>query len=259
MSVVRTLIGNIKGPKGDTGETGATGPQGTAASVRVGSTTTATYGTPASVTNSGTEEEAVLDFVIPQGAPGEEVTDASDLTLSEITASSASYPTLTAGETLKVAFGKIQKFLSDLRNNFVSKAMMTTSTNVSTAGQYVADAAAIKTLNDNLQSLASDIANNYTDYIKANDYVIRVARVGKMVTVSGVIYGTGTAGYLDLKLPTMAFGDGTILANAIVFMARNQTTGNVIQLRCGGTFSIYREASMTSGEQYSFAFAYCSA
>lgn len=28
MATVKTLIGNIKGPKGDTGETGATGPQG---------------------------------------------------------------------------------------------------------------------------------------------------------------------------------------------------------------------------------------
>lgn len=171
MSVVRTLIGNIKGPKGDTGETGATGPRGQAATVQVGTTTTATYGTPASVTNSGTDEAPVLDFVIPQGAPGEEVTDASDLTLSEITASSASYPTLTAGETLKVAFGKIQKFLSDLRDNFVSKAMMTTSTNVSTAGRYVADAVAIKSLSEDINravtwgSSGNRLTTSLVDYV----------------------------------------------------------------------------------------------
>lgn len=148
MSIVRTLIGNVKGPKGDTGATGATGAQGEAATIQVGTVTTGAYGTNASVTNSGTEQDAVFDFVIPQGQPGEEVTDASNLTLNEITASTASYPTFTVQEQLKGIFGKIQKFLSDLKNNYVSKDMMTTSTNVSTAGEYVADARSIKSLND---------------------------------------------------------------------------------------------------------------
>jgi len=154
MSVVRTLIGNVKGPKGDTGATGATGAQGDAATIQVGTVTTGAYGTNASVTNSGTEQDAVFDFVIPQGKPGEEVTDASNLTLNEITASSANYPTFTVQERLKGIFGKIQKFLSDLKSNYVSKSMMTTSTNIDTGGQAVADAKAIKTLNDALASFS---------------------------------------------------------------------------------------------------------
>lgn len=153
MSVVRTLIGNVKGPKGDTGATGATGAQGDAATIQIGTVTTGAYGTNASVTNSGTEHDAVFDFVIPQGAPGEEVTDASNLTLNEITASSANYPTFTVQERLKGIFGKIQKFLSDLKTNYVSKSMMTTSTNIDTAGQAVADAKAIKSLNDSLANI----------------------------------------------------------------------------------------------------------
>lgn len=155
MSVVRTLIGNVKGPKGDTGATGATGAagaDGAAATIEVGTVTTGAYGTNASVTNSGTESEAVFDFVIPQGAPGEEVTDASNLTLNEITASSANYPTFTVQEQLKGIFGKIQKFLSDLKDKYVSKAMMSTSTNINTPGQAVADAVAIKSLNDALSN-----------------------------------------------------------------------------------------------------------
>lgn len=172
MSVIRTLIGNVKGPKGDTGATGATGAagaDGAAATIRVGTVTTGAYGTNASVNNSGTESEAVLDFVIPQGAPGEEVTDASDLTLNEITASSANYPTFTVQEQLKGIFGKIQKFLSDLKNNYVSKSMMSTSTNIGTSGQAVADAVAIKSLNDALSNFmyselgaSADIANIIT-------------------------------------------------------------------------------------------------
>ena len=65
-----------QGLKGDTGLTGATGPAGpqgpagTAASVTVGSVTTGAPGTAASVSNSGTTSNAVLDFVIPRGADG---------------------------------------------------------------------------------------------------------------------------------------------------------------------------------------------
>lgn len=175
MSVVRTLIGNVKGPKGDTGATGATGAagaDGAAATIEVGTVTTGAYGTNASVTNSGTESEAIFDFVIPQGAPGEEVTDASDLTLNEITASSANYPTFTVQEQLKGIFGKIQKFLSDLKSNYVSKSMMSTSTNIGTPGEAVADAVAIKSLNDALTDtrslIMSGILPDGTDF---NDVV----------------------------------------------------------------------------------------
>ncbi len=52
------------------GATGATGPSGAAALVSVGTVTTAPAGSQASVTNSGTASAAVLNFTIPQGAPG---------------------------------------------------------------------------------------------------------------------------------------------------------------------------------------------
>lgn len=63
-----------QGPKGDTGATGPQGPQGEdgkAATITVGSVTTAQPGTSAAVSNSGTPNAAVLDFVIPQGEKGE--------------------------------------------------------------------------------------------------------------------------------------------------------------------------------------------
>lgn len=177
MSVVRTLIGNVKGPKGDTG---SQGPKGVAGTIEIGSVQTVSYGSPARVTNSGTEEEAILDFQIPQGAPGYRVTDMSDLGLSSITDSTADYPSFAVGENGSTIFGKIRKFLSDLKNNYVSKSMMTTSTDVDTAGQAVADAKAIKSLNDSLSntlnnwdtvSVYSGTANivaPYTDYATAS-------------------------------------------------------------------------------------------
>lgn len=51
-------------------QVGPAGPAGSAATVTVGSVTTGEAGTEASVTNSGTESAAVLDFVIPKGAAG---------------------------------------------------------------------------------------------------------------------------------------------------------------------------------------------
>jgi hypothetical protein len=59
-----------KGDKGDTGATGPQGPQGNAATVSVGSTTTLPVGYDATVTNSGSLYNAVLDFGIPQGPQG---------------------------------------------------------------------------------------------------------------------------------------------------------------------------------------------
>jgi hypothetical protein len=52
------------------GVAGPTGPAGVAASVGVGTVTTGAAGSQATVTNSGTASAAVLNFSIPQGAPG---------------------------------------------------------------------------------------------------------------------------------------------------------------------------------------------
>ena len=52
---------------------GIQGPPGPA-TIEVGTTTTGDAGTEASVTNSGTSENVILDFVIPQGIPGEDGT-----------------------------------------------------------------------------------------------------------------------------------------------------------------------------------------
>ena len=58
------------GPIGPEGPMGETGPTGAAATITIGSVTTGEPGTPAEVTNSGTDENAVFDFVIPRGDTG---------------------------------------------------------------------------------------------------------------------------------------------------------------------------------------------
>lgn len=47
------------------------GTDGAAATIQIGTVTTGEPGTQASVTNTGTEHAAVLDFTIPRGTPGE--------------------------------------------------------------------------------------------------------------------------------------------------------------------------------------------
>lgn len=63
-----------KGDKGDPGEPGKDGldGEGIAATVEVGTVTTGAPGSEARVTNSGTDQRAILNFVIPRGDPGSE-------------------------------------------------------------------------------------------------------------------------------------------------------------------------------------------
>lgn len=68
----------FRGAKGDTGAAGADGAPGTSATVAVGTTTTGSAGTNASVTNSGTSSAAVFNFTIPRGADGQNGTNGRD-------------------------------------------------------------------------------------------------------------------------------------------------------------------------------------
>lgn len=60
-------IPGVPGEKGADGATGAKGADGKAATVKIG---TVTEGDTPSVTNSGTDTDAVFDFVLPKGATG---------------------------------------------------------------------------------------------------------------------------------------------------------------------------------------------
>ena len=58
-----------QGPKGEQGEQGPQGEQGVAATIKIGSVES---GEGASVKNSGTEKDAILDFVLPKGDKGDQ-------------------------------------------------------------------------------------------------------------------------------------------------------------------------------------------
>lgn len=72
--VLGRVIGEVgpegpRGPKGNNGERGEKGD--TALTVRIGTVTTGSPGSQASVINRGTNTDLVLDFVIPQGQKGD--------------------------------------------------------------------------------------------------------------------------------------------------------------------------------------------
>lgn len=81
--------------------------------VEVGNVTTGAPGTKASVENVGTSREAVLDFVIPQGLTGR----VEDIDIVAVEFQQAAVrENIKSGETFKGMFGKIKKWLSDLKS-----------------------------------------------------------------------------------------------------------------------------------------------
>lgn len=154
MADVYTRIGYIKGATGATGATGEKGDTGDAATIQVGSVTTVPYGQTANVVNSGTEQAAVFDFTIPQGRPGQQVTEMDNLLLNSITTSAAEFPLPAVGETGKVLWGKVVKWFSDMSALVATKLNAANVVNnlTTTASGYALDARQGKVLNDSLAS-----------------------------------------------------------------------------------------------------------
>lgn len=158
------LIGNVRGPQGETGATGAQGEQGDAATIAVGSTTTVPYGQAARVTNSGTAQEAVFDFVIPQGRPGEQVTKIDNLTIDAITEPSTQFPVPAVGDNGSTLFGKISKWFSDMAALVASKFDASNVVNnlTTTSSGYALDARQGKALDDTKLNIANVVNNLIT-------------------------------------------------------------------------------------------------
>ena len=150
MADVYTRIGYIKGATGATGATGEKGDTGDAATIQVGSVTTVPYGQTANVVNSGTEQAAVFDFTIPQGRPGQQVTEMDALLLNSITTSAAEFPIPAVGETGKVLWGKVVKWFSDMAALVATKLNASNVVNnlTTTSEGYALDARQGKVLND---------------------------------------------------------------------------------------------------------------
>lgn len=81
------------------GATGATGAAGAAATVAVGDVMTGEPGTPARVVNVGTAANAVFDFIIPRGEPGEPAAPDLLIAVNAAPQGTSAGAALTFGET----------------------------------------------------------------------------------------------------------------------------------------------------------------
>ena len=240
------LLGNIKGPQGEQGRQGEQGERGDAATITVGTVSTTAYGNTAQVTNSGTEQDAILDFVIPQGKPGEQTTRMGALTLDTITAQSADFPIPAVGETGSTVFGKIIKFfnstvsalnsklnISDVVNNLTS----TSTTQPLSAAQGKALNDAIGTANTAIAAVDSKIASTITLLKTSDSSPITLSRANcalignKIVVVDAAFQVTGTISSNVLQYMfyflNREFSASTDL-QCTKLMSGGTTSGNVI-------------------------------
>lgn len=240
-------LGLVVGDTGATGATGPTGPQGPGATISVGSVTTTTYGNPAQVTNSGTATDAVLDFVIPQGAPGEEVTDVSSLTLNSITETAASFPVPAVGDVMSVAMGKVKKFFADIvaaLNTKLNKSNVVNDLTYTTEG-YALDARAGKTLKTQIDSLNDSLSTLFVTRLFSASYT---APANGSVNISGTTLGYSTpTGYNPVCVVDFYSGSGDVVLKN--YFLTNSGADAVINLRN------VSNSSITSSTQLRVLFA----
>lgn len=248
MADVYTRIGYIKGDTGAQGAQGLQGDPGEAATIEVGSVTTVPYGQTANVTNSGTESAVILDFQIPQGRPGEQVTDMQNLTLGAITTSAASFPVPAVGETGKVLWGKVVKWFSDMSALVATKLNVANVVNnlTTTASGYALDARQGKALNDAMTP-AQLSASYAVDVAAANG--LRAYKVGKIAIVCGYFNPTSNIA-----------ADNTIAnisnCNALQegYITAMSSSSKTVRLALRTNGRIQCETEVTANQYYSFTF-----
>lgn len=194
--------------------------------VTVGNTTTGEPGSQASVTNSGTAQNPVLDFVIPTGAQGPQGPkgdpgSAEDIDDTQVTFSQAgARANVASGDTVSTLFGKIAKWFSDLGTaafQGVSNVLTQTSSG------YVLDARQGNALYNMIGVLGNLVTTAKTNLVAAiNECAMEIGNLTALTTdektdlVSAI--NETNAGLSDLaeKIPQegtglLKFSDGTMI------------------------------------------------
>ena len=197
--MAKILIGNVKGQTGAQGAQGEQGIQGIAATVRAGAVTTVPYGQNARVTNSGTTSDAVFDFVIPQGRPGEQTTKIDNLTIDAITEPSTEFPVPAVGDNGSTLFGKVAKWFSDMSALVATKLNASAVVNnlTTTDSGYALDARQGKTLKDTTDAIQATAVTNYSSLLDSTVAtgtvnLIQIGKVGIYNFDITLLIGTGT-------------------------------------------------------------------
>lgn len=217
-------IQGVKGDKGDKGDTGATGAPGTAATITIGSVTTGAAGSNASVSNSGTSTNAVLDFTIPRGNPGADGGVTVDAELSDtstnpiqnkavksaIDAVTASIPTKVS--TLENDAGYLTQHQSLEYEKYVSYVISGASSQpASSVMQYTATGAFTLNLSSISSKLAAKEATVFTTYIKSDaDYTLTISNAGTIKYIGSASDVAITSAGLLLNILMMKDASDTV-------------------------------------------------
>lgn len=196
-------IQGVKGDKGDKGDTGATGAPGAAATIRIGNVYTGAPGTNASVSNSGTSTNAVLNFTIPRGNPGADGGVTVDAELSDTS-------------TNPVQNKVVKTNMDSLYNNLMTKLNMYRSELPTKVSELENDAGYL-TQHQSLDGYAkTSVANTWTAQQNFHDLILSRERYTTYVvngtsdtpTTSTMLYTAVGAFTLNLATLTGALSAG---------------------------------------------------
>lgn len=182
---------NIKGAKGDTG---------TAASIKIGSVTTGAAGSNASVTNSGTASNVVLDFTLPRGKDGKDGKDGGITVDAELSDTS----------TNPIQNKAVNTAINTVKNN-MTKGFQTVTASIPTKVSTLENDAGYLTQHQSLAGYAkTSVANTWT--VQQNFYDLMLNReiyttyavIGTSDTpiTSTIVYNV--TGAFTLNLATLA-------------------------------------------------------
>lgn len=212
---------NIKGAKGDTG---------TAASIKIGSVTTGAAGSNASVTNSGTASNVVLNFTLPRGKDGADGGVTVDAELSDTStnpiqnkAVKTAIDTVTASIPTKVSAlendaGYLTQHQSLEYEKYVSYVISgAASQPASSVMQYTATGAFTLDLSSISSKLATKEATVFTTYIKSNaNYTLTITNAGtiKYIGSASDVAITSAGLLLNIMMLKDASGNVTSIVQA---------------------------------------------
>lgn len=212
---------NIKGAKGDTG---------TAATIEVGTVTTGAAGSSASVTNSGTASNVVLNFTLPRGKDGADGGVTVDAELSDTStnpiqnkAVKTAIDTVTASIPTKVSTlendaGYLTQHQSLTYEKYVSYVISgAASQPASSVMQYTATGAFTLNLRSISSKLAAKEATVFTAYIKSDaDYTLTITNAGtiKYIGSASDVAITSAGLLLNIMMLKDASGNVTSIVQA---------------------------------------------
>ncbi|WP_302178591.1 hypothetical protein [Phascolarctobacterium succinatutens] len=209
---------NIKGDTGDKGDTG------TAATIEVGTVTTGAAGSSASVTNSGTASNVVLNFTLPRGKDGKDGGVTVDAELSDTStnpiqnkAVKTAIDTVTASIPTKVSAlendaGYLTKHQSLEYEKYVSYVISgAASQPASSVMQYTATGAFTLNLSSISSKLAAKEATVFTTYIKSNaDYTLTITNAGTIKYIGSASDVAITSAGLLLNIMMLKDASGNV-------------------------------------------------